>query len=336
MKKQLRIGLLIFLLVTFFCGNVLLAADYTLKLAHNLPPKKDASYHVWFLDFAALAKKYSNGAVDLKEFPSAQMGTDTVAAKKVQLGALDMQIVAANNLASLYNGFDLFTLPFLIKSEQCGVDKVLSDNGLRELISKEAEKKANIRVLSWSYAGMRNMMNSKHAILKPGDLKGLRMRVAKNPILLDTYKALGGSPIGIASKETYSALQTKVVDGNDGGVAWAYANKFYEVQKYYTITGHQMVFMPMIINNKIFMGLPEAVQKAVQKAALESAANNRQYMLKKGNEMVADMGKKGLEIARPDLAAFREAVGPVWEKYAERVGGMKRIETVLDLQADCK
>jgi TRAP-type C4-dicarboxylate transport system substrate-binding protein len=97
-----------------------------------------------------------------------------------------------------------------------------------------------------------------------------------------------------------------------------------------------MVFMPMIINNKIFMGLPEAVQKGLEKAALESAANNRQYMLKKGNEMVADMGKKGLQISRPDLTPFRQAVRPVWEKYAERVGGMKRIESVSELQADCK
>jgi tripartite ATP-independent transporter DctP family solute receptor len=246
-----------------------------------------------------------------------------------------MQIVAANNLASLYSGFDLFTLPFLIKSEQCGVEKVNSSDSLREAISKESEKKANIRVLSWSYAGMRNMMNSKHPILKPADLKGLRMRVAKNPILLDTYKTLGGSPIGIASKETYSALQTKVVDGNDGGVAWAYANKFFEVQKYYTITGHQMVFMPLIINNKFFMGMPEDVQKGLQKAALESANNNRQYMLKKGTEMVEDMGRKGLEISRIDLTPFRDAVKPVWEKYSERVGGMQMIEKVLALQADC-
>ena len=139
MKKQLRIILPIFLLLIFFSSSSLLAADYTIKLAHNMPPKKDASYHIWFLDFAALAKKYTNGAVELKEFPAAQMGTDTVAAKKVQMGAIQMQILAANNLASLYSGFDLFTLPFLIKSEQCGVEKVNSNDALRESISEKSE-----------------------------------------------------------------------------------------------------------------------------------------------------------------------------------------------------
>ena len=143
------------------------------------------------------------------------------AAKKLQLGSIEMEICATNNLAPLYNGFDLFTLPFLIEKEECGIKKVLRNVDLRKQISIEAENKANIRLLAWTSGGMRNMMNSKHPILKPEDLKDLRMRVAKNPILLDTYKILGGNPIGIAAAETFSALQTKVVDGNDGTGQWA-------------------------------------------------------------------------------------------------------------------
>lgn len=312
------------------------AADYTIKFAHNNPPKDTSSYHLYFQKFQELATKYTDGAVEFREFPSSQMGTDQQAAKKLQLGSIEMMAVAANNLAQLYGGFDLFTLPFLIKNPQCGVEHVLPDDKLISMISEGAQKKANVRLLALTNGGARNMMNSKHPINTPADLKGLRMRVAKNPILLDTYAALGADAIGIASAETYGALQTKVVDGHDGGSAWAFAQKLYEVQNYFSLTGHQLVTVAVVINNDYFEKLPANVQAGIKKAAAEAAAENMQWMLGFEKKIFGEFEKAGLKVNSPDLAPFRDAVGSVWDKYAERVGGKDVIQYVVKLQEPCK
>lgn len=335
MKGRLLIAIVLLCSFALLPSGAVSAAEATIKFAHNMPPKEDANYHLYYLKFAELAEKYTNGAVDFREFPASQMGSDQQAAKKLQLGSLEMMNVAANNLAQLYSGFDLFTLPFLFKSMQCATTHVLTNDELIEAISKGAQEKANIRVLAFTVSGMRNMMNSKRPIQSPADLKGLRMRVAKNPILLDTYAALGADAIGIASAETYGALQTGVVDGHDGGSSWAYSQKLYEVQNYFSLTGHQLVVNAVIVNNDFFEGLPKPVQEGLQRAAREAAVENMAWMQNFEQKIYDAFEKAGLKFNQPDLTPFREAVRPVWEKYAERVGGAERIKLVQDLQKSC-
>jgi len=336
MKTRILLTSLLAGLASLLFAQAGSAADITIKFAHNSPPRMDADFHRYFVTFEKLATKYTNGKVAFQEFPASQMGSDQQAVKKLQLGLIQMMDLASNNIAQLYGGFDLFTLPFLIKSMNCGIKHVLIDDKLLHEISEGAQKKANIRVLAFETGGMRNMMNSKHPIMSPADLKGMRMRVAKNPILLDTYHALGADVIGVAAAETYGALQTHMVDGNDGGAGWAYAQKLYEVQKFYSITGHQMVVTSVIINDKFFEGLPKDVQAGLTKAAREAAVDNMNWMEQYSDNIYKHFKDAGLKIDHPDLTPFREAVRPVWKKYAERVGGMQRIDYVEQLQKSCK
>ncbi|MGY9001813.1 MAG: TRAP transporter substrate-binding protein [Rhodospirillales bacterium] len=336
MKSRVILTTLALSMGGFFFPQTSVSAETIIKFSHNMPPKKTATYHRYFLKFQELANKYTNNAVTLREFPAAQMGSDQKAAKKLQLGTIEMMAVASNNLAQLYGGFDLFTLPFIFKNLACATDHVLTDKGLLNDISSGAQKKANIRVLAFGVGGMRNMMNSKKPILTPADLKGVRMRVAKNPIQLDTYKALGADAIGIAAKETYSALQTRVVDGHDGGSSWAYSHKLHEVQKYISITGHQVVVVSVIMNNKAFNKLSKKVQVGLTRAAQEAATDNMNYMKNNESTIMGHFRKAGLKFSEPDLAPFRSAVKDVWGKYADRVGGWDRINRVQELQKQCK
>ncbi|HEU5018484.1 MAG TPA: TRAP transporter substrate-binding protein [Pseudolabrys sp.] len=336
MKTQLLLSSLLIGAASLWFGHAASAADFTIKFAHNSPPRMDAARHRYFVTFEDLAKKYTNGKVAFQEFPASQMGSDQKAAKKLQLGLIQMMDVATNNLAQLYSGFDLFTLPYLITDMGCGIHHVLNDPKLLAEISQGAQKKANIRLLALEEDGPRNMMSSKHPIVAPADLDGLRMRVAKNPIQLDFYKALGADVIGIASAETYGALQTGIVDGNDGGVGWAYAQKLYEVQKYYSMTGHQMVVEAAIVNNDFFNALPKDVQAGLKKAALEAAQKNTEWMEGYINNIYAKFKKAGLKFNYPDKAPFREVGKKIWKKYAQRVGGIDRVNYVQDLQKDCK
>jgi tripartite ATP-independent transporter DctP family solute receptor len=258
------------------------------------------------------------------------MGSDQVVGKKLQMGAVEAWVGAVNNLAPYYPEFDIFTLPFLMKNF-VSAEKALASDVVKEL-EEGAAKKANLKILGWTPSNFRNMTNSKHPILKPEDLRDLKFRVAKNPVMIDTYKALGGNPIGMAPTELFSALQTGVVDGQDGGAAWAYALKVYEVQKYLSVTNHQCVVGVLVFNNKFFTNLPEDVQSGLEKAAKEATIYITGWSRGITGDIVERYREKGMQIAYPDLKPFVEKVRPVWEKNAERVGGIERIQKIYNLQ----
>ncbi|OGL58820.1 MAG: hypothetical protein A3J27_02540 [Candidatus Tectomicrobia bacterium RIFCSPLOWO2_12_FULL_69_37] len=306
------------------------AAKYTMKFAHNSPPKPDLLYQACALLFRTHLQIYSRGEADVDIYPSSQLGNDTVAAKKVQLGSIEIQIVASNNISGFDRRYDVYTLPFLFGSFK-GAAKVF-DGPVGQKIAEDFRQKSGIRVLGNIATGFRNITNSKHPILKPADLGGLRIRIAKNPIMVATYEAMGGSTIGMNPTETFSALSTKTVDGQDGGSAWAWAQKFYEVQKFLSVTRHQLVAGSLIINDKYYAGLPKPIQAAIIRAAKETIGWANAYAEQEEEKIVKGFEAKGLKIDRPDLAPFREAVKPVYNKFAGQLGGMGLVQRIIDAQ----
>jgi len=306
------------------------AAKYVMKFAHNNPPKPDLLYHGTALVFQTFLKVYTKGEADVQIFPSSQLGRDAVAAKKVQLGSIQLQIVASNNISAFDRRMDILTLPFMFSSFK-GAEKVFNSE-VGKGIAEGFRQKSGIRVLGFIATGFRNMTNSKHPILKPADLGNLRMRIAKNPIMVETYKALGGSTIGMAPTEVFSALSTKTVDGQDGGSSWAWAMKFYEVQKYLSLTRHQMVAGAFIINDKYFGSLPKPMQAAVLRAAKDAIAWANDYAEKNEEEIIKGFAAKGLKVDTPNLKPFQKAVQPVHKMFADKVGGMDLINKILAMQ----
>ena len=306
------------------------AAKYMMKFAHNNPPKPQLLYQAAALTMQKNLQVYSKGDLDIQIFPSSQLGKDRVAAKKVQLGSVQMQLVASNNITAFDRRLDIFTLPFMFGSFQ-GAAKVFNSD-IAQTIGENFRKKSGIRVLGFIATGFRNMMNSKHPIMKPADLGDLRMRIAKNPIMVQTYKALGGSTIGMAPTELFSALSTKTVDGHDGGSSWAWAMKLYEVQKYLSITRHQLVAGALIMNDKYYNQLPRHLQQAVLKAARDTIAWANAYAEESEKDIMKGFAEKGLTIATPDLKPFREAVRPVHRMFADKVGGIDLINRILRMQ----
>ncbi len=306
------------------------AAKYVMKFAHNNPPKPQLLYQAAALTMQKNLQVYSKGNIDIQIFPSSQLGKDRVAAKKVQLGSVQMQIVASNNITAFDRRLDIFTLPFMFGSFK-GAAKVFNSD-IGQTIGENFRKKSGIRVLGFIATGFRNMMNSKHPIMKPADLGDLRMRIAKNPIMVQTYKALGGSTIGMAPTELFSALSTKTVDGHDGGSSWAWAMKLYEVQKFLSITRHQLVAGALIMNDKYYNKLPKDMQKAVLMAARDTIAWANAYAEENEKDIMKGFSAKGLTIATPDLKPFREAVRPVHKMFADKVGGIELINRILKMQ----
>ena len=306
------------------------AAKYVMKFAHNSPPKPSMLYTATATTFQNYLRIYTDGEADIQIFPSSQLGKDSIAAKKVQLGSVHLQTVVTNNISRFDRRIDVYTLPFLFKSFKSAAKVLNSDIGKN--IAENYRKKSGIRILSSWPCAFRKMANSKHPILKPSDLGGLRMRIAKNPIMVDTYKAFGGSTIGMAPTEVFSALAQKVVDGQDGGTAWQWSMKFYEVQKYMSVTNHQLAVCVIIINDKYFNGLPKEIQEGVQKAATASTDWLTGYSEAFDEGLIAKFAAKGLKIDRPDLKPFVDAVKPVYKKFAKKLGGIELINKIIDMQ----
>lgn len=310
-----------FLLATFGW-----AAQYNIKIAHNLPPTKDSLYHQTALKFKELVEKSAPGKVAVHIYPSAQLGSDVSVAKKVQSGAIEMEIITANKLGSFYPGIDLYSLPFLLKDFDVAARVFKSD--VHKEIEQELEKKTGLKSLAFVAAGFRNITNSKHPINKPGDIKDLKIRVPKNKIEIATFKALGGNPVNIPGSELYSALQQGVADGQDGSAAWAYAKKVYETQKYLAVTHHQLSTSTMIINSKYFHGLPGDIQEAIVQAADRTEVYWQKLSKDADAGIIKKFESKGMKITKPDLKPFIDSVKSVYEQFASRVGGMDRIKAV--------
>lgn len=337
MKNCLRktisiLAIAFFVVVSFFAFTTEVDAAKKfkkIKFSHNQPPRPNAIWQASALTFQNFLRIHSKGKLDTKIYPASQLGWDRDVAKKVKMGSVQMQLVVLNNLSQFDQRLDILTLPFMIGSFE-GAQKVLTSDISKKLMT-DFRKKTGIRMLALIAGAFRNMMNSKHPINKPSDLGDLKMRIAKNPIMIGTYKALGGSTIGMKGSELYAALGTGAVDGHDGGTAWAYGMKFHEVAKHMAVTMHQLVSGSLIINEKYYQSLPKNLQAAIQKAARDTAAWSNKYCQAQHDYAISEFKKAGLKITTPNLAPFQNAVTPVYKKFADRVGGLSLIKKVQEM-----
>jgi TRAP-type C4-dicarboxylate transport system substrate-binding protein len=164
--------------------------------------------------------------------------------------------------------------------------------------------------------------------MTPDDLKGLKIRVMGSPVLVDSFNALGAQATPMSFGEVYTALQQGVIDGAETDHIDLLVEKFYEVTKYVSLTGHMYLANLFIFSKKVYDKLPADVQTAVLKAGDAAIVAERKAMDVKTEMALAELKKKGLKFYEVDQKLFQSKVGVVYEKNAKKVGGMKAIEQV--------
>jgi len=170
--------------------------------------------------------------------------------------------------------------------------------------------------------GFRYITNSKRPIHTPKDLNGIKIRTMENPIHMETFRLLGASPTPMAFNELYTALQQKTVDGQENPVFLTYSSKFYEVQKYLSLTGHIYAAAPFVMNLDFFNSLPADLQTIVKDGA-NVARDKQREMLDTQNEADLVELKKAMEVnelTAEEKAVFAEMTKPVYDQVAEIVG----------------
>lgn len=302
-----------------------------IRLGHADPPdiytsRKAAGSTV----FKNLVENETGGAIKVSLFPAGQLGGEREIAEAVKLGSVQVGM-----LSGPFSGFckeaQVFDIPYLFSSLLVAYRTL--DGPFGKELAQECLQKTGMRILTYAQVGFRNFTNSAKVIRTPADLKGLKFRVMENPVYMNLVRSMGGAPTPIPWPETYTALQQRVVDGQENPISSIKFAKLYEVQKYMTMDGHTFGVSFMLINEKFFQGLPKEHQAIVRNAALTSAVSENGIDNLENSVGLQFLKEKGMEIYTPtaaEKAEFRKAAQPAVIAYLEKQVGRPWIDKILN------
>ncbi len=284
----------------------------------NSPPLDDPEC-LGALRFGELAEKKTNGRVKVQVYPLSQLGAQREMLEGLRLGTIEMTMVTVGFMSSYDQFLNIFELPYLYRDHFHSY-KVF-DGPIGEDVKKRIEAKTDFKPLAFFEAGVRHLTNSRRPIKTPEDLKGLKIRVPQSKVNMDGLAAMGATPVAMAFPEVYSALQQKVVDGQENPYTMPWNFKFYEAQKYLSKTGHMLLTHTVLYSKKLWEKLPADIQKALVESANEAKHYQREQVRlaeEKLQSMLVEKG--GMVFNDVDQAAFRKAVEPLYAKYVKEYG----------------
>src|ERR1700754_275154 len=280
------------------------AAEFNLKLANNSPVTHPQS--VRQQEAADRIKAATNGAVEITLFPNNQLGSDTDMLSQLRSGAIDFFTLSGLILSTLVPAASINGIGFAFKDYDT-VWKAM-DGKLGAYIRSEIDKRGLIAMDRIWDNGFRQVTSSSHPVKEPDDLKGFKIRVPVSPLWTSMFQALGASPISINFAEVYSALQTKIAEGQENPLSLIQIAKLYEVQKYCSMTSHMWDGFWMLGNKRGFSSMPEDAQVIVAKELNPSALEERADIAKLNGSVADDLKSKGLQFIEVDKPAFRAAL----------------------------
>lgn len=301
----------------------------TLRLGHSL--SADHSVHKAMVYMAEQLREKSQGKLELKIYPSGQLGDERECLEMLQFGSLAMTKVSAAVMESFSEKYKVLGLPYLFKSKQHAF--TVLDGQIGEEILESGEKYW-LRGLGFYDSGYRSFYTKERPINKPGDLSGMKIRVMKSNTAINMIKAMGGSPTPISWGELYTALQSGVVDAAENNPPSFYLSRHYEVCKYYSIDQHTQVPDVLLISQIVWNKLNEEEQQWVQEAAEASVVRQRVLWEESEQEAMEAVKAAGVEINYPDKSPFQAEVQSVYESFQsdkELHSLIQRIKAVPDL-----
>lgn len=211
------------------------------------------------LSFRNYVESHTDGKVQVKIFPGAQLGKEREAFEAVSAGDLDIAMVTDGPIAGFVPEMQTISIPFLFRSGAVAWDVLSGEFG--DKLKEQVLEKTNVKILGVGANGFRCFTNNGHVVKTLEDMKGLKFRVMENPMYLTMIEALGAQPIPMAGgEELYSALQQKVVDGQENPLDINLSFRFYEVQDYLTVDNHTYSSKWLCFSNKVFESMPKEYQ----------------------------------------------------------------------------
>ncbi|MBI0537900.1 TRAP transporter substrate-binding protein [Roseomonas sp. KE2513] len=280
------------------------AADFNLKLATNLPATHPMNLRIG--QAMERIKTDTGGRVEMQLFPNSQLGSDTDMLSQVRSGALEFFTLSGLILATLVPLAALNGVGFAFKD----YDQVWAamDGPVGALIRAEIEKRGLIAFENIFDNGYRQVTTSTKPVRAPEDLRGMKLRVPVSPLWTSMFRAFDSAPASINFNEVYSALQTKIVDGQENPLAVIDTAKLYEVQKFCSVTNHMWDGFWLLANRRAFERLPRDVQAVISREMSRAAKEERADIAALNSALTGKLGGSGLTFNDVDPAPFREAL----------------------------
>jgi len=308
-----------------------MAADFQtriIRFGYGLAEDSNQGRAVKF--FVDDLSKRTGGKLRAKGFASASLGNDTQMQNALIGGAQEMTVVSTATLVGIDDGFGIYDLPFLFRNER-EADAVLDGNFGKKLAAK-LDAKGLVGLVYWEN-GFRNLTNSKRPITKMEDLQGVKLRVMQNPVYIDMFNGFGANAVPLPFAELFTALESRTVDGQENPVNTIQSSKFYEVQKYLSITRH--VYSPWIVlaSKKWWDGLSADEKKAIQEAATASRDFERKDSRDAESKALDILKQKGMQVttlSSQEQDRLQDAARPAIAKFSAN----GHAELVKELQAE--
>lgn len=262
----------------------------------------------------------SGGKMKITPYWDGALGNDLTATQSVRSGSLEMVLTSTAPLTGIVPSLGVFDLPFLFNTAQ-EADKLL-DGKVGDWFTAKMPA-AGVVNLAWWENGFRHTTNSRRPITKVEDFEGVKMRVMQNTIFIDTFKTLGSNAVPMAFSEVYSALETKTVDGQENPFNNIENMKFYEVQKYLTLTKHAYSPTLVLMSKKLWDTLSPQEQAVLKECAALGRDEQRRVNREKEAQSVANLAAKGMavnEISPAEMQRIRDKAKVINERHAQAIG----------------
>lgn len=280
------------------------AQTTTLKWAHVYEVSE--SYHKQALWAADEIRKRSNGKYTIEVFPASTLGKETEINQGLTLGTVDIIYTGMAFAGRTYPPMSIATAPFVFR-DFAHWQAFRNGPIFKELAAAYGSKSGGHSVVGCTYYGLRHMTANK-PILKPEDMKGMKLRVPDAPLYTMFPKAVGANPTPIAFAEVYLALQNGTVDGQENPLPTIDAKKFYEVQKHIMLTGHITESLVTIVSSGTWRKLSEADRKLFSEVLWEASTRATGEIVEAENRLVTEFQKRGVSVMKVDRAPFIAAL----------------------------
>ncbi|NYT65651.1 TRAP transporter substrate-binding protein [Alcaligenaceae bacterium] len=267
-----------------------------------------------------IVNQKTDGKIKVTGFADAQLGNEIQSMSSAQGGIIELSVISTAGAASNVKELGVFDLPFLFQTVE-EADAVV-DGPVGQILLDKFSDKNLVGLCYWDY-GFRQVTNSKHPIEKLEDFSGLKLRTLQNRIYIDTFKALGANPLPLPYPETYTALESKAIDGQESAYLVTKSSGYQEIQNYLTETKH--VYLPAVIiaSKRFWDRLSKDEQTIMLDACNEAKVYHRQVSREMEKDVVQELIGAGLKfntISPEEQARLVQATASVTDKYKAELG----------------
>lgn len=305
-------------------------AEIVLTLGHVV--QDDTPIDLGAKEFARLVSEKSQGRIKVEVYSNSSLGDNRVMLEALQLGSQDMVMPALAAVGGFSDETMIFDLPFLFESTE-GAEKVLDSEFGRSILDNLEE--SGFIGLEWWTQGWRVLTTSDKEVHTVKDMNGLKIRTMDNEVHIAAFNQMGASAVPMAFSEVFTSLQQGILDGQENPYSNIKLSGFNEVQKYVINTNHIYDPVPVLFSKVTWEKLSQEDQDIIREAIGEAKIFEREETVRQDQAIAEEFKASGktsvIDLTEEERNTFVEAVQPVYEKYADKIG-QENIDKVLEIQ----